>query len=125
VSNILNEDHLLPLFRELFPEFSETSDSKVLVYLKLSLKIFNKCEDATLYLSAHLLVLSNANDQTIGSNQSSLPLSSIKAGSKSANIVKYTNSNDSQYTVTNYGIIFIQLKRASSKYNFAIGISND
>ena len=125
-------EEMLPIFKTTFPEFNGTSDDRVLVFLNLARTIFYKCQDATLYLAAHLLVLANSNgigdesatDQQIGGNQASLPLSMAKVGNKQAMFAQFTkNSNDTQYVTTNYGVIFLQLKNACLQYKFAAGVA--
>jgi hypothetical protein len=58
-----------------------------------------------------------------GENQNVLPLSSAKVGQKQANFMKIASTNDSIYTTTNYGIIYLQLKKACLGYVFAAGVS--
>jgi len=129
-SNITAED-LLPTFRATFPEFDSDNDSRVTIYLNLAISIFCKCENAIIYLAAHLLSMadcsgmntSGATSLCPGENQNVLPLSSAKVGQKQANFMKIASTNDSIYTTTNYGIIYLQLKKACLGYVFAAGVS--
>ena len=110
---------MLPIFREYFPEFSHVSDDKVLLYLRLASQIFCLCQDATLYLAAHLL--STAQYAGIGGftggSGTSLPYQQTKVGSKQVQYFQSAkNSDDLQYTTTQYGMMYLQLRRACQDY---------
>ena len=109
---------LLPKFRELFPEFATTSDTIVLNYLEIAILTFNKCEKATLYLTAHNLIMGLSTSQSLGNNQDALPLSKMQVNGKSAEFMQIAASKDAQYGTTNYGLFFIQLKKACARYVF-------
>ena len=125
-------DQLLPEFREVFPEFKETPDAKVKRYLALARQIFCKCEDGTLYLAAHLLVMANSSGmgeagsvQTLGANQMAQgKIQSAKIDSKAVTFdtsTKTTNAQDAVYTTTNYGLMYLQLRDACAAYVLAMG----
>lgn len=123
---------MLPLFRERFPEFIGEEDKRITTYLSLARTIFCKCGEATLYLAAHLLVMANSNGmgkagntQELGTNQDAQALESIKVDSKTVSFSKMTAPQDAVYTTTNYGMIFLQLKKACSKFALAMGTAGN
>ena len=125
---MLTVDELLPFFRDLFPEFANESDVRVKTHLKLAILTFNKCQNATLYLCAHNLAMSNSAGiglsgtvATMGNNQASLPLSSMKVDGKSARFMSVAKKADTQYTTTTYGLFFLQLKKSCLPYVFSAG----
>ena len=119
---------MLPIFRVDFPEFVSTSDDRVTFFLNLSRNIFYKCQDATLFLTAHLLTLADSSGigetiSSIGSNQSALPVNMAKVGNKQVKFNETYVGKDSQYTTTNYGLIYLQLRDACLSYKLTLGVS--
>ena len=122
---------LLPEFRLTFPEFDGDDDARVTQYLDLALCIFCKCEKAVLYLAAHLLSMSDCSGMSEsgsivpcpGENQNNLPLQSAKVGQKQATFAQIASMKDMVYTTTNYGIIYLQLKKACLSYIFSAGVA--
>jgi len=117
-------DNLLPLFRLRFPEFGDSVDATVTIFLEEALTIFCKTENGVLYLSAHLL----SSALTLNTNTTASPTttSNINCGVASASLSSGSKSQsfkdivrrpqDNTYITTLYGIKYLQFRDASQGY---------
>ena len=120
---------LLPIFREQFPEYNSKSDDEILLYLNNALIIHALCEMATVYLAAHLITIDS--ESGVGGSGGSVDgggvreTSSETAKSVSASFkgMAKDGSNDSFYTNTPYGRMYITLRNNCPGKRFSVRVA--
>lgn len=118
---------LLPLFREQFPEFAAKTDDEALQLLNNALVIHAICEQATLYLAAHICTLNTASG--VGSTGGSIDAGGVRekvsetAKTISASFAKLAAKNgDAFYTNTPYGRMYITMRDACTGRRFSVRV---
>ena len=116
------DNPLLPNFRALFsPDFDSISDAKVTIYLDQAGVIFSACQDAQLYLAAHLIVVDKTNN--VGTEQGGSmdggngENTSEKVGEVQVDMKTMADTGlDTYYTSTPYGRRYLAFKKACPAY---------
>jgi len=117
---------LLTDFRSRFPEFDSTSDSVVELAIGDALNIYNLCDHGVLYLTAHILSLHS--DSGVGGSGASVDggegeTTSESVGGVSASFKSMADrGDDTFYTSTAYGRMFMALKRTSPGRAFSVRV---
>ena len=110
----------LETFRTIAPEFKEMKDDEIAKWIKLaepfvSKKKFGKLyEQAVAYLAAHKLKMGGFGDTSNGTVGDSLRFSSVSEGGSSVSFATPTSlmDNDAEYTLTTYGVAFLNIRRS-------------
>ena len=105
----------IPDFRDIFPEFSEYSDTKVNFYLSQAIKLTNEDNFGELYsnavylLTAHFLVISDPSNAKNGAKTSE------RAGDLSVgySVGNGNNLGFEQYKQTQYGLQYLSIMAAN------------
>ena len=116
-------DQFVVKFRILFPEFDGTSDAQLEIYYDQTNTIFNACNNAQLYLAAHLIAL----DQASGAGSSgAVPdggngeHTSEKVGEVQVNMKTMADTGkDTYFTTTPYGRRYLIFRNACPAYAFS------
>lgn len=115
----MSDDEVLAQFRILFPEFDESDDERVKLFISLARNRINKAawgkqyNEALLYLTAHLLAMrygSNGNGSPVTSTSqevTSKSIGKISVGLSSSNSDAYVGAGD--YALTPYGRYYWEL----------------
>lgn len=119
-------DEFLTKFRSQFAEFSSVSDDTVENFYNLCLDIFSACNNATLYLCAHLIKISEdaninisgggaQNDGGDGENTSE------KVGQVQTTMMAMAEAGrETFFTRTEYGRIYLTLRNSCPRYVFSV-----
>lgn len=125
-------EQLRKKFREVFPEFNNIDDYRIDYYLRYSLIIFDKNIDGVLFLTAHNLSIMqstniNNNEHEHGNSSTTLrAISSMSVEDKKIVYEKnYKKDEDSSYSTTPYGVMFLQIKNKYDVNNFCVMISDE
>lgn len=118
----MSNEEFLEAFRNMFPEFSNVTDSRALLFFdlaknRMSEKRWGKLyKEGILYLSAHLLFVRWGKDgntaQSGGAKQevTSKSIGKLSKGMASANSGKYTDAGD--LATTTYGRLYWDLLKS-------------
>lgn len=120
---------LLPVFRDQFPEYNAKADDEILKYLNNALIIHALCELATVYLAAHLITIDA--DSGIGGSGGGVDSGgaarevlseSAKNISTSFKSMAKDGTDDSFYTSTPYGRMYVVLRNACPGRRFSVRV---
>ena len=111
---------VLETFRVIATEFSAVTDNEVNAFITLSepmvsKRIFGKFyEQAVAYLTAHRMKMAGMGDSSLGALDDALRVGSYSEGDTSVSFnIGGTGlkENDAYYTLTSYGLMYLQLRR--------------
>lgn len=111
---------VLETFRVIAKEFSAETDNEVNAFITLSepmvsKRIFGKFyEQAVAYLTAHRMKMAGMGDSSLGALDDALRVGSYSEGDTSVSFnIGGTGlkENDAYYTLTSYGLMYLQLRR--------------
>ncbi len=125
----MTAEELLPVFREQFPEFDSKTDETVLLYLNNAMLIHAICEMATVYLAAHLIVIDTysgiggSGGSVDGGGSRETVSETAKSVSASFAQIAKDGTDDSFYTSTPYGRMYIVLRNTCPGKKFSVRVA--
>lgn len=120
---------LLIVFREQFPEFDAKTDGEITLLLDNAILIHAICEMATVYLTGHLCVvntesgLGGTGGSVDGGGSRETASESAKSVSASFKSMAQDGTDDSFYTSTPYGRMYIILRNACPGKRFSVRVA--
>lgn len=125
----MTAEQLLPVFRDQFPEFSAKIDETVLLYLNNAMLIHAICGMATVYLAAHLLTIDlesgvgGSGGSIDGGGSRETASETAKSVSASFKSMAQDGTDDSFYTSTPYGRMYIVLRNNCPGRKFSVRVA--
>lgn len=112
----------LEILRTVAVEFSEVPAQKIVMFIELAKPLISErrfgenYQTALAYLAAHKMKMAGLGDTSMGKVDDALRVSSYSEGDVSIGFSVAQSNNlavDAEYTLTSYGIQFLQLRRVS------------
>jgi len=125
----MTAEQLLPVFREQFHEFNSKDDSNILIYLNNALLIHAICGMATVYLAAHILTIDiesgvgGSGGSVDGGGMRETASETAKSVSASFKSMAQDGTDDSFYTSTPYGRMYIVLRNSCPGKKFSVRVA--
>lgn len=123
----MTSSDMLRAFRDLFPEFSMSTDNAVRQSLATANTMWRGSAMGQTYLAAHLMALSirSVHDNEMGASENGGEITGVQIGDHRLNFLPQavnkkneSGSRDTFFTRTEYGRTFLEIQKRSALYTF-------